>query len=139
MDAEINHTVVMRAAHLSRLHALEKQQARFGFETPAHVTLEIEELRESIRLAELSLSDIVPEYIVTELGPIGRFRSLHKDIRSTRQRSNEAIAGASGQIEHLKSDLNWFSHIVYLWLGILTLWLLVLSWFIFVSVLSGRL
>lgn len=139
MDDDTDHMLIMRKAHLARLQLLEQQQAKFGYDSPPHITLEIAELRESVRLDELSLSDIVPAHIVAELGPIGRFRSLHKDIYRSRKRSDEGIASASGEIAHLRSDLNWFSRLTYLWLGFLTLWLLVLSWFIFVSVLSGRL
>jgi len=52
------HLAELRDTKQRRLDALEVQASQFGFETPAHITNEIDQLR--IDLARLSMADAPP-------------------------------------------------------------------------------
>jgi hypothetical protein len=54
-DAERQHLEKMHATNIKRLRILEQQSASFGIHVPAHITVEIDDLREKIHDIERQL------------------------------------------------------------------------------------
>ena len=53
------HFKKIREIHVRRLQVLELQAAQFGINTPPHIVLEIEDIKEKIRLIELQLKKYI--------------------------------------------------------------------------------
>lgn len=57
-EAQIHDLIDLRTEHRKRLHALERQAAQQGMQTPAHITTEIEHIKEQLAGIEATITKL---------------------------------------------------------------------------------
>lgn len=70
----------IRKQRLRRLRILEKRAAAEGFNTPPEVTIEIEQIRRDLDLAETIISAPISQEVVDAAGPSGQYVALNKKL-----------------------------------------------------------
>jgi hypothetical protein len=83
----ITHIEELVTAYRKRLHELELQAAHFGFDCPAHIRLEMQEIYDKIRQFEVSISQNCEELASTARVVAMRIQSdidaVEKDLKKT--------------------------------------------------------
>lgn len=70
----------IRKQRLRRLRILEKRQAAEGFNTPPEITIEIEQIRRDLEMADTVISAPISQEVVEAAGPSGQYVALDKKL-----------------------------------------------------------
>jgi hypothetical protein len=87
-DSETDRLRELREIKRQRLHELDKQAERYGYDVPAHIALERAELQKELKPLDVVVDRAPSAAFVEELGGSGRFGVTYGEI----QRANDGIA-----------------------------------------------
>lgn len=85
MDAETRRYAEIIKAKQARLHQLDKQAATMGLDTPPHVEMERQTIREDLELMEVAIESPISGTVSDELGPRGRFVANYQQNQQIKQ------------------------------------------------------
>lgn len=138
MDEESARLTEIYRVRRARLHQLELQDASMGRDAAPHIKIEISELRAALGLVEGAIASAASAEAVQELGPVGRYRSLHREIARVRQRSDEGLSSLGEQLESLRSDVRSYVRLFIVCMGALGIGLFVLGAILALALITGH-